>query len=375
MNEPQHPPAPPLPPQHPPAVGNGAGPGQVVVKPQPRAAGPVGAAGPEGKGRRNQRMVALAIAAAVLVVATVVVLIVSLGSGQDDGGPEEVAEHPIVGDGGGDGGTLDFDTSGTTTAPVGDPAATGTADPAAGGDPAAAATPAPGAPAGGGGGAGVLVPRAGDYTYKGTGSERYLPLLPTPIAQGPTKPASVTHTGGGCWRLTIEQNANHIDSATFCAGGDGSLVLQSIAVRQVTDLGQLGRITSNLTTSCPTPVTMVSPGMAPGATFPLNCTNHTEVDNAQAQAPADVAANGTVAFVGVENVTVGGVAVAAYHVHQNVRLLPSDGAPEGSRESEVWIATDDGMVLREVRSMTASAKLFGVLATFTETSEHTLTSR
>lgn len=346
--------------------------GEVLIRPVSR--GPASGDTP-AKGPGKQRLVAIAVAAAVVLVGTVVALVVAFGSGEGDGTADVAGEQTATDAGGNTGATLDFDTSVSTTAPAGDPAAAAPGDPTAGGDPAAGTAPAPGAD-GTGSGVAILVPRPGSYTYTGTGSVRMTPFLPTPVPQGPTKPATVTHTGGGCWRLDIKQNANQADAATFCAGADGSLVLRSLAVQQINDLGRLGGlIKSDLATSCPTPVTIVAPGMVPGATFPLTCTNHTEMTPRVMAPVADSTASGSITFVGVEAVDVGGAPVAAYHLHQQVQLTPSDGAPPGSRVADLWIATDDGMVLREVRSMTASAKLFGQVSTYSETSEHTLTSR
>ncbi|MBX7160458.1 MAG: hypothetical protein K1X95_09225 [Acidimicrobiia bacterium] len=347
----------------------------VVIRP---ASAP--AANPPGHGRggdapqqwwRNKGTLA-AIAGTVLVVVGVV-LVLALGSGSGDGDGESAA-------GGGaaatspDGSLLDLDTSVSTTSPTGGPAAT---DPGAAGaagsgsDAATGGASTPGATGSGGGAAPVLVPRAGNYTFTGSGTEKTTPFLPAPVAQGPTKPATVADAGGGCWRLSIEQNTQHTDESTFCAGGDGSLSIKSIVVYQSNNLGQFGQVKSTLTTICPTPVVVVAPGMAPGAQFPFDCTVRTTASTPV----ADSAATGTATFVGVENVGVGGTAVPAYHLHQVVTLVPKDGAPTGERVSDVWIATDDGMVLRETRSMTAYARIFGQVSTYTETSEHTLASR
>lgn len=341
----------------------------VVIRPVPASAP---APAPEGPGpwwRRPGALLGIG-GTVVVVVAVAVVLVLRSGSGPDGAEAAGQAGKPPAT--AADGSLLDMDTSVSTTVPGGDvattaPGATGDGSAATGGGAQG------GGGATGGGGGVVLVPRFGSYTYTGSGSERTTPFLPTPVPQGPTKPATVADAGSGCWRLTIEQNARHSDAATFCAGGDGSLVLASIAVDQTNDLGRLGRISSTLTTTCPSPIVVVSPGMAPGAQFPLRCTVHTVMSTNMTV--ADSSAIGTATFVGVETVGVEGAQVPAYHLHQEVRLTPDDGAPAGSRVSDLWIATDDGMVLRETRSMTASAKLLGQVSTYTETSEHTLTSR
>lgn len=363
----------PRPPQPPRSPGPPSGPQStgVVIRPV-SSPSPTGADdGSPQWWKRRGAVVSMAIG--VVVVIAVIVAMVVAGSGSPEHGSDEAAQdRRSSGTGSGGGAPLDMDTSVSTTAASGDVAAT-TAPAAAG---AGGTETSGGGGTGGGAGAGgpaVLVPRFGAYTYTGSGSEKTLPFLPNPVAQGPTKPATVTDAGGGCWRLSIRQNANHSDEATFCAGADAGLTLDGLVTHQTNNLGAFGQIESTLTTTCRPRVVVVEPAMAPGAAFPLNCTNHTEVTNVAP--PADMNATGSVTFVGVETVAVGGAAVAAYHLRQDVKLVPTDGTPPGSRISDVWIATDDGMVLRESRSMTASAKLFGQVSTYIETSEHVLTGR
>lgn len=367
------PPGPPQPPPAPRSPGSASGPqpAGVVIRPVPSS--PTGADDGAQQWWKRRGAVVSMVAGVVVVVAAIVLAVV-LGSGSADDATDEAAQdRPAATSGGSGGALLDMDTSVSTTAAGGDSTGAGDA-PAAG----AGATEAPGgsgasATGGAGGGAAVLVPRFGAYTFTGSGSEKTMPFLPNPVAQGPTKPATVTDAGGGCWRLSIRQNANHGDEATFCAGADASLTLDSLVTHQTNNLGAFGQIDSTLTTTCRPRVAVVEPAMAPGARFPLNCTNHTEVTNVAA--PADMNATGSVTFVGIETVAVGGVPVAAYHLRQDVDLVPTDGTQPGSRVSDVWIATDNGMVLRERRSMTASAKLLGQVSTYIETSEHVLDAR
>lgn len=363
---PPSPPAPPAPAMQEPGV---------VIRPVSQGASAGPEAAPPQWWKRRGAVVSMAIGVAVVVAA--IVLAVVLGSGSPDPGSDAASQdRRSTRTGSGGGAPLDMDTSVSTTAAGGDTAAAPAPEAAPGGTEVSG-----GAGTGGGGvpgGPAVLVPRPGPYTYTGSGTEKTTPFLPNPVTQGPTKPATVSDAGGGCWLLSMtqydNQNGRHVDGATFCAGGDGSLTLKSIMIQRSNSLGALGKVDSTLTTTCPAGVVVVAPTMAPGAQFPLQCSVHTETNPASAPI-ADSSATGTTTFVGVENVSVGGTAVAAYHLHQDVRLVPGDGAPEGSRKSDLWIATDDGMVLREVRSMTASAKLFGQVSTYSETSEHVLTGR
>jgi hypothetical protein len=59
--------------------------------------------------------------------------------------------------------------------------------------------------------AGALVPRAGVYTFSGSGEE-HLSFLSTSEPEGPTLPGTVAHDAAGCWTFEIEYNSYHRQS-------------------------------------------------------------------------------------------------------------------------------------------------------------------
>jgi hypothetical protein len=181
----------------------------------------------------------------------------------------------------------------------------------------------------------ALQPHAGVYVYRGTGSER-LSFLDTSQSQGPEEPGTLTPGANGCWTFEIEYNSYHHQTWQRCAR-DGRLVELGGTTNQQFDFVAFKQ-SEHSEMRCDPPMTLVDTDAAPGTTWPVHCTGHSQTTN------SDLTQTGTVTLIGVEDVTVGGTAVPAYHSRLDVVL---SGDQTGETHSDMWFATSDGLPLRD----------------------------
>lgn len=212
------------------------------------------------------------------------------------------------------------------------------------------------------GGAVALRPAAGVYTYEGSGREQ-IDIPPASHSQGPEIPATVTHGDDGCWTFKIDYSVDHWQDFQYCAR-DGSLA--EVGGRTFQRWNFVATKIDNLTTFVCDPVAvMLEPGMEPGDTHEQSCEGTSE------QVTGTVVSAGPDEYVGEETVVVGGEPVRAHHVR---RERTFGGAQSGEELNDFWFAVDDGLPLRNERSITVRSDSPIGTVTFTEEGEFTLTS-
>jgi hypothetical protein len=180
-----------------------------------------------------------------------------------------------------------------------------------------------------------LQPLPGVYLYNGSGSEA-LSFLGTQQSQGPTEPGTVTILPDGCWSFQLDFNSFHSQTWIRCAT-NGRLVERGGTADQKFDFVAF-KESEHSPTTCTPPFVLADPAARPGTTWPLRCTVRSQTTKTTAQQ------TGTLKYIGRENVTIGGVAVPALHVHQSVRL---SGGQTGSVSIDLWLADTTGLPLRE----------------------------
>jgi hypothetical protein len=211
---------------------------------------------------------------------------------------------------------------------------------------------------------GALRPTAGVYSYEGDGAER-LSFLSTHQPQGPTIPGTVTHTGDGCWTFQIEYNSYHRQTWDWCAD-DGTLVERGGTTNQQFDFVAF-KVDETSVFTCDPPVVVVDLDARPGDTEPSHCRGVSETSDAV------VSTDGTIEFVGGEDVDVGGASVASLHYRFDREL---SGDQTGSERVDMWFAEDSGLPVRNTREISVESPAPAPLdsVTYTEHGGWRLTS-
>lgn len=189
------------------------------------------------------------------------------------------------------------------------------------------------------GSAASLVPAEGVYRYTGSGTERLASFEPT--AQGPTLPATVEHTGDGCWAFRIDYNSRHWQRYDFCAVG-GRLVERGGASEQRFDLVAL-EVTASTTTACPGDTVAADPQARVGDVAEVAC----EVRSSGS--PAPLTSSGPSTFVGRTDLVVGGAEREALHYR---RERTFSGDQTGTEQVDLWFDARSGLPLRGERRTT-----------------------
>ncbi len=212
------------------------------------------------------------------------------------------------------------------------------------------------------GGTVALRPSAGVYTYEGSGKER-IDVPPASHSQGPEIPATVTHDDNGCWTFKIDYSVDHWQDYQYCSR-DGTLT--ELGGRTFQRWNFVATSVDNLSTfECDPAAEMVRTGMEPGDTWEQSCAGTSN------QVSGTVVSAGPVEYVGEETLEVGGESVRAYHLHREREL---SGAQTGEDVVDFWFAVDNGLPLRNERSITAhSGSPIGIV-TFTEEGDFMLSS-
>ena len=185
----------------------------------------------------------------------------------------------------------------------------------------------------------AMQPRAGVYVYTGTGDE-HLSFLSTAQSQDGSLPGTVTPGADGCWTFAIEYNSFHHQTWSRCAV-DGRLVEPGGTTDQKFDFGMFSQ-SEHTDVVCNPPTVLFDPAFADGHTGPVGCVGRSQTTN------ADMVQRGRVTFVGRTTVRVGDTGVPALHYRQDVAIT---GGQHGSSKESVWVAADNGLPLREERTI------------------------
>ena len=198
-------------------------------------------------------------------------------------------------------------------------------------------------------------PKPGVYVYAGNGEER-LSFLNTHQSQVGDLPGTVALGTDGCWTITIEYNSFHRQTWSRCTV-DGRFVEHGNTTDQKFDFGPLSQ-TEHTEVVCDPPIVLVDPADTPRGHHPIRCTGHSQTTK------ATMNQRGRVTVVGPATVVVGGRRSrrsrrATVHDHRR---------PDGLEPRRGWIARDNGLPLRERRTIRvvspAPAPIFHV--TYTE---------
>ena len=182
-------------------------------------------------------------------------------------------------------------------------------------------------------------PRPGVYVYSGTGKES-LSFLNTRQTQGPTEPGTVTSRPNGCWQFRIDYNSFHHQMWERCSSR-GKLVESGGTADQRFDFVAF-KTGEHSKTSCVPPFVVADLTATPGTSTAVHCTGRSETTKETFRQ------NGSATYVGREPVIVGGVAVPALHMRENLRL---SGGQVGTVNIDIWSAVGSGLPLEETHSI------------------------
>jgi len=206
-----------------------------------------------------------------------------------------------------------------------------------------------------------LQPPAGVYTYRGSGSE-HLDKPPKTQQHGPVIPATVIDQPNGCWDFRVDYNAAHWQSWTFCPHNGG---LEDAGGATYENWNFVAfQVKTKSTMSCQSTV-LFRRAMRVGDHSDGTCTG-TESD-----VGGVTTTSGPDEFLGTEQVDVGGVTVAAYHVREDHAI---SGAQSGTTQDDFWLATTNGMPLRNERKYVVKSESPIGPVTYTEAGSFALTS-
>jgi hypothetical protein len=196
-------------------------------------------------------------------------------------------------------------------------------------------------------------PPPGVYEYRGAGSES-LSVPPLSQDQGPTIPGTVELLDDGCWTLRVDFSTNHWQSWRYCRDGAGLVE----AGGQSWQRWMVGPTAiTNLTTSTCEDTVALPAEREEGQEWPARCVATNEAVEGEA------VSSGVLRFVGEEDVVVGGDTVRAAHL---VREREMSGAQEGTERTDLWVAVDTGLPLRNERRVEAATDTPVGPSTYTE---------
>lgn len=205
-------------------------------------------------------------------------------------------------------------------------------------------------------------PEPGVYRYEGTGTES-LSLPPLSQDQGPTMPGTVEWGEDGCWTFRIDYSSNHWQSWEHCPDGD-DLVEAGGQSWQRWMIGATA-ITNLSDFTCDDGAVVLAGDPEPDQEWDVRCTGTNEAVSGEA------VSEGPYRYVGEEDVTVGEATVRTRHF---VRERTMSGSQEGTERTEVWYAVEDGMPIRNERTIEVRTATPVGNSTYTETGEFHLVS-
>lgn len=207
-----------------------------------------------------------------------------------------------------------------------------------------------------------LVPAAGVYQYRGTGTE-HLDKPPRTQPQGPDIPGTVTGLGRGCWRLRVDYNTNHWQSWDYCSTGT-ALTETAGAFFQRLDLGPVAVDTSS-TYTCDPPTDVIRPTQTAGDRWRQACRGTSTASD------GEVTSAGPYTFIGEEHLDIDRRHVTTLHYHR-VRTL--GGGQSGTEDVDTWFEATTGLPVRNSRVITVHSDSLLGSVTYTERGSFTLVS-
>lgn len=205
-----------------------------------------------------------------------------------------------------------------------------------------------------------LVPAAGVYTYRGSGSER-LSFLDTSQPQGPLLPATVRREPGDCWTFKVEYSTHHQETWRYCVRDEG-LVEAGGEVRQRFDFVGFS-VDATYTITCHDAYAL-RVGAEVGDSWGRPCRESND-------SGSESKFRGKYRFLGTEPVRVGGGSVPAYHYREQ-RVISGDQS--GTTTIDAWFSVSDGLPLRNKRAIEVESPSVVGNVTYSETGEWRLTS-
>jgi len=211
----------------------------------------------------------------------------------------------------------------------------------------------------------ALVPPAGVYLYRGTGSES-LSFLATHQGQGPTEPGTVVRRRGGCWQFRIDFNSFHSQTWNRCAA-DGRLTEAGGTTSQKFDFATF-KVSEHSAILCDPAFVVADVVAKAGTTWPIRCEGRSKTTKTA------LVQQGVATFVGREPVVVGGESVPALHTREAMQL---SGDQTGEVRVDIWFAVSDGLPLQEAHNIRVVSPAPAPLGhvTYTERGTWQLTSR
>jgi hypothetical protein len=158
--------------------------------------------------------------------------------------------------------------------------------------------------------------------------------------QGPTMPATVTPTGGGCWSFAVEYNSFHQQTWNWCLR-DGRVVELGGTTLQAFDFAAF-KVDEKSTVVCDPPFVIVDPEDVPGESTTARCRGHSTTTG------SDMRENGTVRFVGREVLDIANTSVPTLHYRAEQEI---SGDQTGRQTSDFWFEAANLMLVRNERNV------------------------
>ena len=208
----------------------------------------------------------------------------------------------------------------------------------------------------------VLRPPAGVYVYRGSGTE-HLSLPPKTQHQGPQMPATVTHRDDGCWTFRLDYNTQHWQTWNYCPRNGGLVELGGQTFERWDFV--FTKYDSTSTFTCDPASVAIRAGMRTGDRWQQVCRGTSTGTKGVA------VTSGPYTFVGGDFVTIGKTRVPAYHFRQQRTLT---GSQTGTQTADLWFSRQNGLPLRNERSVTVHTDTVVGASTYTEHGSFQLTS-
>jgi hypothetical protein len=184
---------------------------------------------------------------------------------------------------------------------------------------------------------GLPAPDPGVYELHGQGAE-HISFPPNSQGDGAIMPASVVGLAHGCWRWHVDYNVAHWEEYDFCPSGTG---LVQVANRnwQAWDFGTV-KVKNSAAFSCQPPLLILRAVPVVGQVVDQTCTGtNTAVSGL-------TTASGPVTVIGVQSLSVGGIAVTTVHELEQTELR---GSQKGKAIEDWWFDVRTGLPVRMER--------------------------
>jgi hypothetical protein len=165
--------------------------------------------------------------------------------------------------------------------------------------------------------------------------------MATHQTQGPIDPGTVVLRPDGCWRFRIDFNSFHHQTWDRCSRR-GEVLESGGTTDQRFDFIAFGT-SEHTDIACDPPIVVADLAAAPGTSSTVDCIGRSRTTKATFRQ------TGTATFVGRATVTVAGTSVPALHTREDLRLR---GGQTGEVHIDIWIASTNGLPLKEVHTIT-----------------------